>query len=1121
MAPRAVSFGSSYEAMSEKEDIDERVDDSITSFMAGGDKVFEDEVVDEEGKTRKDVISGVRDNILRRLGEENQKSVTSAERQRGLHDKYSTDLIAEFARLGRTEREIEATDDAYIGLVDKENRDDQSGANSFIRFFKFRKSRMNSNRRKRDALNTRLLNESREIRQKAARWSVLRSDYKRDTVNNHYKTYDKLAKSWYEFTHEKAVSALPETATEEEKRAAMAERSIPDEYSKRIVEYTGIYDMNALDELLNSFIADPDTAVSVGSFAKIPYKTKGNTSANEEDINNLTKTHKMIVMLTEADSGTGIRSRFKFDPSFLGARAKRQFTAADTEETALTGEAPGERIHAERAGLESDRRDINGNFLFSETNAEVLHARLKRNGQTVHGFYSNGEFLTDDEEGEETEDGGRRVSGKKDMKFFGRRNWDKQEQADKLRIAIRTSPFFQHVNSRTIQYYAGYDAGSDYGEAIEEAMDKRWERAEEEGFNVSRDGAYRYLADDPQKLEGVPEAIRGPFLAEYIREAVKGDEFPFDDPGADPVLTLVFSSYRKALPLTCLLLLANEEDPRLWDLARSIIVKNPNIVKARTLQKMKYLPEKGTMMRMGLLDELYKYGGNEDIGDEEEEDEEADILEKLQIPGKQVLEEELNNKRGAWNWIKRNLLNGKIIKHALGAANAGMKAADQISDIKKISEESGMEEKSAEEEEEREEAEEKEKESREEREFWFSYGETMAESNNVLAILSGAGVLATNIKFGGEVAGRARDIGFQAFDVIDIVNSVIDVAKGVKKYWKKLFSEKTDEEKEKEKRALKDLDSGEARSFLAFLNKTLGLVNSARDLASYHVASEETWGAVVNETWGELLAFRGPLDYALTTAQNIIDIISDGIEIAADTKRIGRLMSADEDIETAINRYNSPRDNLPGVVDPEEERQRKLGQAASENSQAQYFMSLAKAQSRKQRSAAGWDIASKTLSIGKDTFASFVDPSGSIVGKAIKAGLSIAPKLVDFVGWTIGKLKYDRGNFNDNIASMLGDKSYAKTPYFDKVLKRETGIVSSAYLLDTAKIFMSIDTHSLINKENPSDGEKALSKSVVGTLYGNVTDENMTDITLSDMLKYSGLSSESDWRSLLRNAIKA
>ncbi|MCR4892325.1 MAG: hypothetical protein K5989_09125, partial [Lachnospiraceae bacterium] len=111
-----------------------------------------------------------------------------------------------------------------------------------------------------------------------------------------------------------------------------------------------------------------------------------------------------------------------------------------------------------------------------------------------------------------------------------------------------------------------------------------------------------------------------------------------------------------------------------------------------------------------------------------------------------------------------------------------------------------------------------------------------------------------------------------------------------------------------------------------------------------------------------------------------------------------------------------------------------------------------------------------------------------------------------------------RQNFKNNIASMLGDKEYASTPYFDKVLKRETGIVSSSYLVDLARIFTSIDTHVLT--QNPrNEGERELGKAMAKTLYGNVKDENLKQVKFEDLLKYSGLNGDTNWRSLLRNSI--
>ena len=200
------------------------------------------------------------------------------------------------------------------------------------------------------------------------------------------------------------------------------------------------------------------------------------------------------------------------------------------------------------------------------------------------------------------------------------------------------------------------------------------------------------------------------------------------------------------------------------------------------------------------------------------------------------------------------------------------------------------------------------------------------------------------------------------------------------------------------------------------------------------------------------------------------------------------------------------------------DRQLQMGEAAKQNSQAQYFMSLTKMQSRKSRSAAGWSIASNVLGGLKD-LASLIPKS--MGGSIVKAVAAVLPKTVEFISWTIGKLKYDRQNFNNNIAMMLGDAGYAGTPYFNEVLKRETGIVNKHYLVDLARIFMSIDTHAMLKNPNASAGETELAKKVVGTLYGNVNDESVRTIKLENMLQYAGVSGNSDWRALLRNSLMA
>ncbi|MBQ7636094.1 MAG: hypothetical protein IJS80_02185, partial [Lachnospiraceae bacterium] len=678
MPPKVNSFASSYEAQSDAADIDSKVDDSLKSFMAQGDAAFENEDVDGNGLSRQDVISGVRENILKRLDEENKGSRKEADRMKDDHDAYSGDIVGDISSMQRTVRTIAETRDNLAALEEREENDT---SNAVFKFFKFRGIRKRNARKKIESLNSKKREQIRKIREKAGKWSAVRSDYAKNKVRKRYKTYDALAKSWYELTHERAVSALPEDATDEAKRAAMENRAIPEAYEKNIIEYTGVYQMSALDTMLQVAEETPDFALNIQNIPKAPYKDSRNAGTGDDY---LTKSHKKILMLSEADENTGIKTRFKFDASFLGNRAKSQFVAADTEETALLegdalpqGDADN-RMYAEDAGLESDRKDINGRFLFSEKNAEILHARLKRNGRTVYGFYQNGEFLTNDEEGETLDNGETRVSGKKDMKFFGRRNWNKQEDAEKLRVAIRTSPFFQHVNSRTIQYYAGYEAASDYVDTIEEVMEKKWEDSD-----VGRDDAVSALREAPDRLDNIPDSVKGPALAEYLKESVTEEgqpAFPLADPATDPVLGYAINNHKKILQTACLILLASD-DGRLWVLAKNIIIKVPKIANRRTRIKMKYIPSEGMLMRMALLDEMVKYKGNSDFS-EDEDDEEFDLMESAgaTFTGKQVLQEELDSKRGAGNWIKRNLLNGKIIKTALSATSTGFDFADNLGD---------------------------------------------------------------------------------------------------------------------------------------------------------------------------------------------------------------------------------------------------------------------------------------------------------------------------------------------------------------------------------------------------------------------------------------------------------
>ncbi|MCR4892743.1 MAG: hypothetical protein K5989_11255, partial [Lachnospiraceae bacterium] len=881
---------------------------------------------------------------------------------------------------------------------------------------------------------------------------------------------------------------------------------------KNIIEYVGVYDPAGISALMqqvemnaNQGPVNPNT---------IPFKD--NKAIKEGSRNRMAggaphmKAHTQIVMYS-LPGENGLRTRFKFKSDFTGVKSRRQFTQDNPTALSEVPDMPApdqrETVQAQEANLESDEKTIGGDYLHSEANAEILHANLKRTGETVHGFYMNGEFLSDENAADGTQ-----LAGKADMKFFGRRNWDKQEKAERLREAIRKSPFFQHVNARTIQYYAGYNANADFLDEINENIDNEWLKA----ANIERDDQHdedyyqEQIAQKKNQVVGtltgnsqqllqafsaISDNLKGPALATYLMRELAAGNNSINAGKNVRFVRAVANSNKNVIRVACSLLLSNDTEPLCWELAGNIIRKYPDVVDKRTNEMMKRLPRRGPLLRMGLLDELVNHQGTFSEFDWDSP------LSFINTPGLSVAEEELNSKRGFSAWLKRNLLNGNIFKKVIKSVGAGFTAADSFSDISRVKRDKDWLKSD--------EAKEL-KERRDDRKAWFLYAETMSEGMGINAVLGGmgAGIGGALEHFKGIEggAGIGRDLYFQACDLLTIVSDCKAMGSAIIKGVKHIFrgAEAKERERQEAQNNLHSLDKGGTlMQILNFADHLLSLLDCVRDIASYHILEEEdesALGVIVNSQWGNLLQWKGIVDYGINMAMNLVKIVKDIVEIVNSTQRISRIKKADLDIETAISAYEReqrnqlqvnganqqnpapaeqgnarPQNQAPGNGAAQAQNQApgngaaqaqnppqgngaqerpnpQMGKAALENSNVQYFMSLGKMSSRKARSTAGWDIATTTLASARDTFKQFVKPMDPIT-LAIHGALIIAPLVTEFTGWAIGKLKYDRQNFKNNIASMLGDKEYASTPYFDKVLKRETGIVSSSYLVDLARIF--------------------------------------------------------------------
>ncbi|MBQ2454297.1 MAG: hypothetical protein II497_07600, partial [Lachnospiraceae bacterium] len=115
-----MKFASSYQAQSEKRgvNIDATLDRSLRSYMDSGEALFANEKV--AGRKRKDIITDVRKNILKRMKQENAASVDSANKQRTAHQSETAKLVGSVSELAKKRKSAREAEEAYYDLVQQQ-----------------------------------------------------------------------------------------------------------------------------------------------------------------------------------------------------------------------------------------------------------------------------------------------------------------------------------------------------------------------------------------------------------------------------------------------------------------------------------------------------------------------------------------------------------------------------------------------------------------------------------------------------------------------------------------------------------------------------------------------------------------------------------------------------------------------------------------------------------------------------------------------------------------------------------------------------------------------------------------------------------------------------------------
>ena len=950
----------------------------------------------------------------------------------------------------------------------------------------------------------------RQIRQAANRWNAIRDNHRRGTFRQLYRSYDVMAMRYYAFSR---------TVGQNQRKIELIENN-QEGAAKRIAEYTGVFDTDQLETLITDAISRPYSQPPVLRHKR--YKETGANSANENDPNKFIKYHKTIATagfadginnrIDEKESGrTG--NRYKLLSDFTGYEAKSQYTnvnydriaatARNADERGKTEALAGQGQNASQMNLMIDEKGTNGEYLLSEKNAKIYEAKTKGifNKRSVHGFYVGNQFISDNYS---------TIKSNKEVgKLVGSSIKD-AEQEEKLRLAIRRSDFFRHVNAATIQYYSSYNA--DQVKDINEIKQKITEEAQalnqQNGQNNAQNGQNgQGNANQPgQNNQGANQpgqnnqgaGQQGQVQNNPVNQQIV--QVAWEDQPASYKLIQLIDAYvnpntnqanlihagtddqtknrieeiftqllaedekRESCREIVMIMLA-EEDTALWEMARRFSI----IMGGRFQKKAERLPANGEFMRMGLLEEVAndRAFNLEDIGN------------SILPTSLQMHKEDLAAKRDGFfslTNVRQSFWDGSLFSPftgAMGAISGDLKTYEYQGDLNLVF-----------------------------NRFNKNYADVTAKASTSYGLLLPAIPAIVGEMSGGTIQGLNDKgeavINDKADKALSAVGSIYtgisfiqDVYKLVKKVQKLM-------EKDSDKKAL----------LLDILKMLVDIVVDVFTMIQW---------------WLDKPFVKDALSL-LGAIKNALDIVKDIMTIYRSNKEINKIKKSDADINTAMTDFAAKKGELQQQNQDVTEANmttvnQKMGLANSKNAQGQYFLALAKSRARRDRNIATFDIASSAISGAGNLVKYFAWP----VSFAFKS----AAKVVSFIGWCADKI-HDRIRFNDNIEKMLGAGDYAKTPHFSEALKRETGIQNKHYLVDLARIFMAIDTHHLVTKGDKTDGETALAMNLMNPyikLAGEgdarfSDDENkrkLQEIKFEKLLAAVG--GPNNWRAVLRSSI--
>ena len=1078
-------------------------DTSHKSYIANGAEALNDHI--HGGASRNEVIEGAKANLVRKMDQINQASQGEAEDWRERNNVLRAELTTAISRVkeasrlseklklkaeiqrGRETGEQDIANNYYNDLtnrrdnlgnelsqeeVEKKNNDNQEleniknnyigeNGNFFgnalraMRIWKHKSEEINAEAQEKEQL---AQEEIAHIKAKAIEWNQKRKNIHETSIKAKYREFDKMAAAYRVLSRDTGINL-----------------------NKNVQEYVGQFNFNLFNTKLDSLVQNPYLTVDVQSML---VNKKNNVIEN----GNYIKSHKRILLVSEPDEN-GLRTRYKLNGDFQGYMAKRQYDPNRRNRLVSRNNVDKRLRSADEFRLNVDEKDAGGELqVNSQHNVEIQQLKVGKmfHRRTVNGVVLGGMFISSDENAGILE------------------ATDRMKEKERIRRQVLKASIFREINSKTIQHAMGYGAESSSDDAKEKIIKKlAKEIMSEKGlegwtgevkdnledqievvkntlFSEAYDNAITdqnnrvhelenatvkawediLKGDNEEEKKNLPDAAKTKVVYDVIRQEYNADNIAKNqleavDTRIGKVLDAVKDN-KKVLTDVALMLLSNNEITDYWEMAKTICSKFLMTTFEKKTQKMfNSRYNRALAKARGNSGQLMRIALIDELKKDRSHFNADNPLGDFRPTRYKQYIEDWEGKRGTGAALWKRVINGTLASEVGNLAAAGVGV---IEDGKLL-----------------------DGDSLDTARMIRAYSTFVGNALDLGIITETAGYV-INDKLS-EDTDKRGSIRYTITTYAMMVKNLVKIVKAGIKWYKD-----HDKVAERKKKGDPSYDPKEQIGFTKanwykFVSSAMSIIAGTGKAFSKYLDKKEVGN------------YFGMAKGAIDLCGNILDGINAHY-------RMSHIQSTLDEFKSAFDNNNPADADMLNVL--------------KNNSQLQYGLALAKGKSKEDRTNA---IISGVTNAGK---------LGISAASQFAPGWKANP--IFYVGnyaWdfimggvqTVTNIVRHKKGIKSSVAKMLGDKfKNADKSVLDEVLRREAGIVSSDYLKDLARIFMSINTHMFM-KNADSEAKKSVGEKIAKALFSNtaITKDKLGKIKVSSLMDAMGV--QGNFHGILKHAL--